>query len=299
VRGQVGKKLSEWTAEYFEIFLKERNPAKNSIIQMKSNIRFIKASAFAEKQIDEISTLDVSNFLKETEKNRGPGAAAQTRGTLQDIFREAEVSGLIGAGKNPVTVTRAAKQIVKRDRLSLEQFLAIREHASTWLVNAMNLALLTGQRREDIAKAMFADVKDSFLYVQQTKTGAKLRLQTSLRLNAVGLSLDDVIKQCRDKVVSKYLIHRTTSTLKARAGSPIPLYKISDDFAAAREKAGVKPQEGKTPPSFHEIRSLAERLYDKECGPGFTQKLLGHKSASMTAVYHDSRGSEWTDVAAN
>lgn len=53
--------------------------------------------------------------------------------------------------------------------------------------------------------------------------------------------------------------------------------------------------EGKTPPTFHEIRSLASRLYNKQ---GIDdQALLGHKSGTMTAAYRDVRGAEWVEVA--
>ncbi|MFT4465915.1 MAG: tyrosine-type recombinase/integrase [Sodalis sp. (in: enterobacteria)] len=51
-----------------------------------------------------------------------------------------------------------------------------------------------------------------------------------------------------------------------------------------------------TAPSFHEIISLAARLYTEEKGKDYAQKLLGHKSATMTNKYHDVRGSEWTEV---
>ncbi|ARJ67816.1 hypothetical protein WV31_20265 [Magnetospirillum sp. ME-1] len=51
---------------------------------------------------------------------------------------------------------------------------------------------------------------------------------------------------------------------------------------------------GKTPPTFHEIRSLAARLYTEQ---GINaQALLGHKSADMTSIYRDVRGSEWIEV---
>ncbi|MCP0941511.1 integrase, partial [Klebsiella pneumoniae] len=46
-----------------------------------------------------------------------------------------------------------------------------------------------------------------------------------------------------------------------------------------------------TPPSFHEQRSLSERLY-REQGID-TQILLGHTSKTMTDRYNDSRGKEW------
>ncbi|MGE4684365.1 tyrosine-type recombinase/integrase [Yersinia enterocolitica] len=51
-----------------------------------------------------------------------------------------------------------------------------------------------------------------------------------------------------------------------------------------------------SPPSFHEIRSLASRLYEAEYGKEFAQKLLGHKSMKMTDVYLDSRKNEWVEI---
>ncbi|MBG6241737.1 MAG: integrase, partial [Candidatus Symbiopectobacterium sp. Dall1.0] len=52
----------------------------------------------------------------------------------------------------------------------------------------------------------------------------------------------------------------------------------------------------RNPPSFHEIRSLSARLYTDEKGRDYAQKLLGHKSATMTDKYRDVRGAEWMEV---
>ncbi|QDQ29226.1 tyrosine-type recombinase/integrase [Chitinimonas arctica] len=65
---------------------------------------------------------------------------------------------------------------------------------------------------------------------------------------------------------------------------------ISRGFADQRDELGL----GVNPPTLHEIRSLAARLYAKAYSPAFAQLVLGHKSADMTAVYLDNRGSEWT-----
>ncbi|MBZ8693840.1 integrase [Escherichia coli] len=46
-----------------------------------------------------------------------------------------------------------------------------------------------------------------------------------------------------------------------------------------------------TPPSFHEQRSLSERLF-REQGID-TQILLGHSNQKMTDIYNDVRGKEW------
>ena len=51
-----------------------------------------------------------------------------------------------------------------------------------------------------------------------------------------------------------------------------------------------------TPSSFHEIRSLAGRLYESERGEDFAQRLLGHKNLTMTKKYLDARGAEYVMV---
>ncbi|MFK1307472.1 tyrosine-type recombinase/integrase [Pseudomonas aeruginosa] len=89
--------------------------------------------------------------------------------------------------------------------------------------------------------------------------------------------------------------HRTIS--RAKAGQPIMLDTISAAFADARDRAAKKHglDFGASPPSFHEMRSLATRLHEEEGRDA--QRLLGHRSAKMTDLYRDSRGAEWIDVA--
>ena len=49
-------------------------------------------------------------------------------------------------------------------------------------------------------------------------------------------------------------------------------------------------------PSFHEIRSLASRVYEKERGEDFIQRVLGHKNLKMTKKYLDSHGAEYVMI---
>lgn len=299
VLGKEEKTLGEWALEYQGIYIETRNAAANTIAALKTCIRAIVASDFSKKPLQSVTTKDCSEFIDGAAVSRGPRMAGVIRSCLQDMFREAGVKGHVDGGFNPVTITRKPTATVQRDRLSLEQFLNIRKNVRhPWAANAMNLAIVTGQRREDIALAKFTDIKDGYWYCEQGKTGMKIRIPLTLRLNALELSVGDVIKQCRDNVVSPYLIHHTKPRTMSKPGDAVWKDTISKAFASAREKAGIECQEGKEPPTFHEIRSLSERLYEKELGGAFTQKLLGHKSAKMTAVYHDSRGSEWLDIVA-
>ena len=139
------------------------------------------------------------------------------------------------------------------------------------------LALVTGQRREDVKGMEFADVKDGFLWVEQRKSQGrtKLKIPVTISLKALGgLTIEDVIRECRDNVVSKHIIHHVRHKGTAKPGHSPKLGSFSTTFATYRDAADVQVPEGKTPPSFHEIRSLAARLYSDEFGADFAQALL-------------------------
>jgi len=83
--------------------------------------------------------------------------------------------------------------------------------------------------------------------------------------------------------------------LLEKADEKVGCGALSREFAEARELAGLKIEAGKTPPSFHEQRSLAERLYRKQ---GInTQLLLGHASQEMTDKYNNDRSNQWIILA--
>ncbi|WP_205064356.1 tyrosine-type recombinase/integrase [Pantoea coffeiphila] len=69
---------------------------------------------------------------------------------------------------------------------------------------------------------------------------------------------------------------------------------LTNTFADAKNLTSIASMEN--PPSFHEIRSLAGRLYSKERGKEFAQKLLGHKNVEQTDEYLDGRGREYTII---
>ena len=73
---------------------------------------------------------------------------------------------------------------------------------------------------------------------------------------------------------------------------------LAQMFKKAVVLAEIKVEAGKTPPTFHEIRSLAIRLYTEQYGLDFGQAIAGHKNAAVTSLYRDVRGSEWIQVKA-
>ena len=74
----------------------------------------------------------------------------------------------------------------------------------------------------------------------------------------------------------------------------VRLKSISQAFADCRDQAPI--QWAGTPASFHELRSLSERLYRRQ---GIdTKSLLGHKTQRMNDTYADARGQDWMVVSA-
>ena len=157
----------------------------------------------------------------------------------------------------------------------------------------MNIVILTGQRREDVTRMKFSDVVDGQLFVTQSTTGHKLALPVTLHLEKVGLNVENVIENCRNGNPSNNLIYSSVRKGGRKAGPVMP-DAMTSAFADARELSGI--QFGPNPPIFHEIRSLASRLYEVENGEEFAQRLLGHKNLSMTKKYLDSRGQEYVMV---
>lgn len=288
------RRFAEWIEEYRKLYA-DRDVSAQSKETVRMRLNRL-SEALGHHDTARLGTFEVAGYLKTfTDEGKAQMARAM-RSLLSDVMREAIAAGW--RKDNPVEVTRAAKVKIKRERLTLELWKAIYAEAKQpWLKRAMELAVLTGQRRDDIAAMLFKDVQDDHLHVIQSKTGARLRISTKLRLESLGLELGEVVKACRDAVVSKHLVHHSRTVSRATPGMPIMLDTLSSAFSAARcraaKKAGISF--GSSPPTFHEMRSLAARLHAAEGRD--PQLLLGHKSAAMTALYRDSRGAEWIDVA--
>lgn len=299
VLGKTDYTLAEWLPIYRELWADKVKPTANTRNGANSLIRKIEAADIASRKMRQIGTAHVAQFLEAFAKSSGAASARNMRSKLGDIFRWAETQGVIDVGLSPVTATFNPEYKVKRERMSLEQFWLIHAQAFAWLKNAMLLALVTGQRRDDIVNMRFSDYTDGYLHVAQGKSGGETKLQIdgAIKLSKVGLSVGEVVAGCRDLNISRYLVHHTERVSTAKPGGQIMANSVTIAFSKARERAGVSASDGRTPPSFHEIRSLSERLYREEFGADFAQAILGHRSAQMTAKYDDLRGG-WKKVSA-
>lgn len=306
----MGETFGNWLSKYADV-LKRRKLADNTLRQHKWRINTMD-SQFGGQPFSALQeTRHWAEWLDTFTEQGKVRSAVAWRSWLVDCFNAAIAAGWID--RNPIEPIRAPTATVKRDRLNLEAAQTIlkiaREQKDQWIARSIELALLTAQRREDIANLQFRKredssswVEDEGLYITQQKTGARLIIPLTLTLPEISMSVGDVVTACRDHIASRWLIHQTNPHGNSPAGAQIWRDTITRRFADMRDEAARRSEkplwnQNKEPPSFHELRSLSLRLYAAHFGKDFAQVLAGHKDARTTDTYRDIRGSEWVNLS--
>jgi integrase len=268
-----------------------RGEIKLNTFKQKSSPLKVLEEFFGQRKMDEITVKDIVSVLDDY-KERGHNRMGQIfRKVSIDVFLEAQQVGEVPAGFNPALASKKPHVKITRQRLTLDEWMLIfnaAEKDNYFLQRGMQLAILTGQRLSDICHMKFTDIKEGYLCIEQSKTGFKLAIPLELRCNALGVSLGEVISSCRDKILSPYLLHHHHAKGKAKRGGMVKPATLTVAFSKARDSVEYEWEKNGTAPSFHEQRSLSERLY-REQGID-TQVLLGHSSVIMTNKYNDTRG---------
>ncbi|RTL40534.1 MAG: hypothetical protein EKK53_15205 [Burkholderiales bacterium] len=293
-----GPTLSEWLVTYRNA-VAERGYKLQTVRNRTAALKHVEA-AWGAMQLRAIRPVDIASKLKQWT----PHTARRVLGELRDVYTEAVNNG--AAEANPAAHVKPPASPGLRKRLTLDTLQAMLTLARTslprWVYPMLLLALHTGQRRADLAKMRFDDVVDGCLRIEQQKKarkliGARVAIPLSLRLEATGMTLGEVIELCRG-------IGAPGDTLLRKAGGgAIEMSSLSARFRELMVAVcGPDAYQRFEWPSLHEVRSLSARTYIAErMTPETVQTLLGHKHAEMTAVYLNDRGltdAEWKTVDA-
>lgn len=281
VLGETSDLFNSFLDHYEAQVLPPRELAKGTLGLYAVHFRRFR-KAFEGKGVDQISIRMVAEMLDALT----PRTANQCRALLIDIFNHAAAKGLCPDNPAASTINRIEKK--QRKRHTVEGLRAIREKAPAWLKNAIDLALITAQRRTDILDMKFEDVRDGHLYVVQQKT-AKASDAAWIRF-VVTPELQGVISRCRDNVASPYLVHRRPERLKQKQAqtkehwTKVEERYLTRAFKEARDAAGCySAWTDEEMPGFHEVRALSLHLYQKAGKDG--QKIAGHATEGMTKNY--------------
>lgn len=215
---------------------------------------------------------------------RHPHAAQRLLAEARAVFAEAVALGW--SDTNPAAEVKMPVAKIARQRLTLEQWQAMAEYARAsmppWIWRMLILALVTGQRRGDLCRLQFDDVRDDHLCLCQEKTGTLVRIPLDLRMDVIDVSVGEAVEMCRGYSKGNvYLLRKST-------GAQLSPDSLSARFETCREAVfGQHTGEG-MPPSLHECRSLAERIYRTQGVD--TRVLLGHTRQKMTDLYNHDRG---------
>lgn len=197
---------------------------------------------------------------------RGQTAKARAnreKALLSHLFNRAREWGYTDA-TNPCQGVKGFTESGRDRYVTDEEFEAVRVQADQTLRDAMDLALLTGQRPADVLKILRTDIREGALFIRQNKTGAKRAI------DLVG-QLAEVVERIRSRPrvrFSAYLVQDDD-------GKPLSMLALRSRFDKARRAAGVSFQ-------FRDIRAKTA----SDTGDlAHSQHLLGHRNREMTEHY--------------
>lgn len=291
--------------EFAEKFLNEKRRkdgrplSANSIKSYKNSLN--RCTKWHGVALSSITLLMVNELLDSIPAS----VSIETRSLLRQLFDLAISKGLIV--DNPAAQTIKRLRVKQRKRHTLEGLTAIRNVSPDWLKNAIDLAMLTTQRRVDIVNMKWTDIYDGYLHIAQEKTTDDPEDDFELLEGAgyvrikINAELQRVLDRCKDHVVSPFIIHRVPKgKIKNRDQSKEHWTKIetgflSREFLLAVRKSNPYPElTGRQLPSFHEIRALSIHLH-KKAGKS-AQTLAGHATEKMTEFYASGHEIVWNDA---
>lgn len=224
---------------------------------------------FAHMPIDAIAPMHVREYMDirgQTAKVR----ANREKALFSHIFNKAREWGYT-ALQNPCQGVRGFKETGRSRYITDAEFDQVKAHAHFTVIDAMDLALLTGQRPADVLKLKRTDIRDGALWIVQNKTGARLGIEITGELAATIARINARPR----KAISAYIVQN-------ESGQPLTQCALRSRFDKARTLAKVDFQ-------FRDIRAKAAT----DTGDlAHSQKLLAHKNREMTEHYIKARMGE-------
>lgn len=272
--------------------------AAKTLYEYRAMLDHAAAHLGAERAVPEVDRRAIAELLE----SYPPRMSNRYRSLLSQVFRHAVARGL--RIDNPVDATIARKHGVQRRRLDKLSFDAISEAGAPWLKRAMDLALWSLQRREDVVSMRVEHWADSVLSVRQRKVEG---YGTGLLRITPGEKLLTAITACLESSEREdcpYLVHRQP-VKRIRAAWRSHPYQlagetISREFTRLRDELQLYDCDSAERPTWHEIRALGGDLYREQlgCSDEQVQALMGHSTVAMTKAYLDRHGERWQNVSA-
>lgn len=245
----------------------------------------------------------VNAYIKEYHADSSANVQNRKVSFLKKLFSYAVDESLML--DNPATRKKMRRiEEKKRQRLSFDNFMAIRRAAAPWLRTAMDLALQTTHARLEVSRIRYSirEPKNGVcgcvwldqplngihgtLYIHRQKVQKKEASHVAI---PIGDELKRIIDDSRDNVASPYIVHRIPERNVKRSKEVAHPTQVAPDylsrsFSKLRDQLGLSEHlEMEERPTFHEIRALAAHLFDNQgIDP---QGRMAHSDAKSTKIY--------------
>ena len=290
-------KLSDLCAKYLNVVEKNIDNFSDSLIAERKTMMNKVKKYMPDLPLEQFTLLKINELFdlvydpEEDDEDSGtPHARNATRKNLKMMMQYALTKGYITGNSNPVDLTKPVKTKRVMKRHTYEGWMAIYDHPECpqWLRCAMNVGLTTLQRRADILSILMPKSTDTYIEVIQQKTEkysdmGYLKIEITPELKAI-------VNQCRDNIVSPFLIHRKPLIRNAGREDGVHYTKVypkylSDEFKRIRDLANPYPDLAMNEqPGFHQGRALGIYLIQKQTKE-YPQQLAGHANPEMTENY--------------
>ncbi len=290
----------------------DEKPSASTLADWKSDAERVK-EFFNDISSCDIELEHVNVFIQHFHSEASANVQNRKVSFLKKLFSYAVDESLMF--DNPATRKKMRRvEGKKRQRLSLEQLIAIRGAADLWLRTAIDIALQTTHARLEVSRIRYS-IKEpkngicgcvwfeqptngihGIMYIHRQKVQHKEASHVAI---PIGTELKRIIDESRDSVASPFIVHRIPERNNKRSKEVSHPTQVAPDylsrsFSKLRDKLGIAANlDIDERPTFHEIRALSAHLFDNQgVDP---QARMAHSDAKSTKIYTQNH-IEWVEV---
>lgn len=282
--------------------IEDEDPAENTLADWNNDAKRVK-EFFSNIFSCDIELEHVNAYVKEYHSDASANVQNRKVSFLKKLFSYAVDESLML--DNPATRKKMRRtEGKKRQRLSFDNLMIIRNAAVSWLRTAIDLALQTTHARLEVSRIRYSikEPKNGIcgcvwldqpangihgtLYIHRQKVQHKEASHVAI---PIGAELKRIIDDSRDNVASPYVVHRIPKRNVKRSKEVSHPTQVAPDYLS-RSFSDLRDELGlygnltiEERPTFHEIRALAAHLFDNQgIDP---QARMAHSDAKSTKIY--------------
>ncbi len=230
-------------------------------------------AVFGHMQLSEVKPINIRAFRDKLGQRRGrgwerPALANRTIGTLSHMFTMAVEWG--AADSNPCREIKRAAEPDRTRYVTDEEFWAVHTYCPPMIQIVMELALLTGLRRDDILSIARDQVTEEGLYVPTSKTGKPLLFEWTESLREL---IDRAL--AINPRVRRYVI----CNRQGQRYTP-------DGFSAIWRRARAKALDKGEVAENYRFNDLRAKSASDDADADRASKRLGHTSLETTEKFY-------------